>query len=132
MYGRWDADIERGTLVGTTPVFSNGDTDVDTASTRIRLDWVDALHVADIRVTPRIALTLRKITVGGYTESGGIFPTRFNTNRDTNKELLYGLDLEKRLNDRAWLRAMIAGSVNGSTVGQDPVVSGGLTLIYEF
>ena len=180
LYGRWDADIDRA--VGAAGR-SFGDTDVTIASVRFRVDWRDALSFHGVGISPRVALTVQRTEVDGYTETGGALALRFDDRRDTAEELRYGLEAEKAFTPRAAGRLMVEGvhafdargaaitgdapglfsfrvadtrrrtnwaragaefeyvfdtgasaaaSVNASTAGRDPSVSGGLSLQFVF
>jgi hypothetical protein len=183
MYGEWDADVTRGYLNAGVLDASFGDTDITAWAVRGRLDWVNAFQYSDIHFTPRVAYTVSRVDVDGYTESGGGFPVRFNSRELTSHEARYGIEGEVQVADATWVRGMVEGvhrfdddepvlsgqvlglfsfaldgrgnqsnwarvgaevehhftpdlqvsaSVHGSTVGEDPVVSGGLSLKYAF
>jgi probable HAF family extracellular repeat protein len=183
LYGRWDADIDRGYLNAGTLDQSYGDTDVDTTSLRVRLDWLNAWTFSGISLTPRVGYTVNHVDVDGYTETGGGFPAIFNSRSHTSHEMRFGVDATTQMTERTRLRGMAEGvhrfddngptlsgqviglfsfslpgadnedtwarvgaelehyfgnnillsaSVNGSSDGEDPDVSGGLSLKISF
>ena len=89
MAGRWNADIRRGYSAGTAT--STGETDLNSASLRARLDWKDAFTLGAINFTPNLQYTVTRTRVDGYQETGGTAPARFDSQRHTAQESRLGL-----------------------------------------
>lgn len=179
-YGRWAADIKRGYLNGVAVEHAAGDTDVQSAALRLKIDWMDAARIGLVRLEPFLGLTLSHTRVDGYAEKGGSVPASFDTQKHDGQELRLGLagvlplaaalrlrltlegvhrfdargpslsgrdlggfgiafDLPGDKVDRTWVRgggeiayaldgvSMVGVSLNGSSGGQDPDISGAVT-----
>ncbi|MET3615700.1 putative HAF family extracellular repeat protein [Rhizobium aquaticum] len=100
-YYSWGrADIRRGYLNGTANDFSTGSTDTQTFALRARLDWKDAFMLADTGVSPYASYTHIDGRMGGYTETGGSFPSRFDASREVSNAVRIGADAKTPLNDQ--------------------------------
>ena len=125
VYGKWDADIERGYTNGGIPDKSQGETDVETLSARMRIDWVDAFELLGFRFTPRTAFTYTRIETDGYTETGGGFPVRFDDMSHDSKEFRFGLTGERAVSASTTVRGIFeavhrfdedSGSISGEVI----------------
>lgn len=179
-YGLWNADVKRGYLNGSLVDHSEGDTEVQSASIRIKFDWQDAARLGAMRFDPYAGFTFTHTRVNGYTETNGGVPARFDTQKHDAQELRIGVAglmaiteaVRLRLTfegvhrfdndgpslsgrevggfgisfnipgddiEQDWVRgggeveyainagSMIAFSLNGSSEGQDPDISGAIT-----
>jgi uncharacterized protein with beta-barrel porin domain len=103
MAGRWRADINRGYSAGT--VSSKGDTDLNSASLRARLDWKDAFSLGAVSFTPHVQYTVTRTRVDGYQEIGGTAPARFDSQTHTGKESRVGITGAYSVSDATTLYA---------------------------
>lgn len=129
-YGHWDADVDRGYLIAGNVDQSSGDTDIESAAIRGRLDWVNAFSFANIMFSPRASYTLTHTEIDAYTEVGGGLPVRFNERDQTTKELRYGIDAERQFGNRTWGRLMVEGVHRFDD--DNPVLSGNLIGLFSF
>lgn len=105
--GRWDATIDRGYFNGVSLDQSRGKTDVDVASIRMRIDWLDAFQYSDISITPHAEYTHTYTSKDSYTETGGAFPMAFNSQSHISRELRLGFSCENRLSAATYLRGTL-------------------------
>lgn len=77
-YNHGAADIRRGYANAGMPSSSQGSTNSDTSSLRLRVDLRDALQLGDIRFSPYASLTWSRMKMYGYREAGGPFPVEFD------------------------------------------------------
>jgi uncharacterized protein with beta-barrel porin domain len=103
MAERWRADINRGYSAGT--VSSKGDTDLNSASLRARLDWKDAFSLGAVSFTPHAQYTATRTHVDGYQEIGGTAPARFDSQTHTGKESRVGITGAYSVSDATTLYA---------------------------
>ena len=130
IYGKWDADIDRGYLNAGNQDMSYGKTDADNIAARGRLDWVNAVSVENINFTPRVSFTWMHTVMDGYTETGGGFPARFNKRAKSIKELRYGIDARRKFGDKLWGSIMVEGVHRLNT--DAPPVSGQVIGLFPF
>lgn len=103
-YGHWgDADIRRGYLNLGLPDSSSGQPDTRTWGVRARLDWEGAAAIGGFSLSPYADLGYSALRMDGYTESGGGFPARYDTRRESQSELRLGVVATKSLGDASRL-----------------------------
>jgi probable HAF family extracellular repeat protein len=107
MAGSYDAEMRRGYANGAGQSSSSGDTDVRTLSLRLRADWLDAARIGEVALTPWTAVTATKTEVDSYTETGGAFPARFDSQDDTAEDVRLGLTASYQLTSTATLRGTV-------------------------
>ncbi|WP_337160112.1 autotransporter outer membrane beta-barrel domain-containing protein [Pseudomonas putida] len=97
-FGHWgESDISRGYInMGKTDA-SKGSPDTDTWGVRARLDWVDALTLGNTGISPYVDLSYTKSHLDGYTEKGGAFPARFDSQTDDYTEARLGFNAQTPL-----------------------------------
>ncbi len=92
-YYNWSkADIRRAYLNANSNDTSFGMTSAQTFALRARLDWKDALMLAETRISPYISYTYINARADGYTENEGSFPARFNGISEISNSLRIGAD----------------------------------------
>ncbi len=89
MVGRWDVKVRRGYSAGT--VTSDGETDMNAASFRTRLDWHDAFALGAIRFSPSVQYTVTRTRADAYQETGGTAAATFDSQRHQAQESRLGL-----------------------------------------
>ncbi len=100
-YYSWGrGDIRRGYLNGLANDLSTGSTDTQTFALRARFDWKNAFMLADTGVSPYASYTHIDGRMGGYTETGGSFPARFDASREVSNAVRIGADAKTPLNDQ--------------------------------
>jgi probable HAF family extracellular repeat protein len=100
---RGQADMRRGYLNAGTQDYSTGTPDADTWGLRARLEWDKAYRVASADFSPYVDLTYSEAKLDGYTETGGGFPARFDSRKETATELRVGVNAERPLANGAKL-----------------------------
>ncbi len=123
MVGSWDADIKRGYLNAGVEDSSNGSSDIEGASLRARVDWLNAWRMGDTNLTPRVQYALTRTRMDGYTETGGGFPVRFDARDHTAQELRLGVRSDHVLNGTTTLHGDVEAvhrfdDSNAGTSGQ--------------
>jgi hypothetical protein len=86
LYGRFDADLQRGYGTAGSGV-SRGKTNVDAYSARGRLDWRNAFSLGSVQFSPAIAYTLTRTRADAYQETGGLAPAAFAGHSHTASEI---------------------------------------------
>lgn len=97
-YGHWgEADIRRGYFNMSTLESSNASPDTETWGMRARLDWQNALSVANTGVSPYVDLSYSSSHMESYTEEGGGLPARFDGRTDDRTEARLGINTQTPL-----------------------------------
>lgn len=104
-YAGGKMDIHRGYMNGGAQDFSNGNTDTQTFGGKLRLDWLDAVTIADTAISPYIGLSRANSKVDAYTESGGSFPVAYDEMSDHATIARLGADYVHPLTDSVTLLA---------------------------
>ena len=91
IYGVWNVDLRRNYLNGANTDTSTGSTDARGLALRARLDWFDIVGSGRFGLTPTISYTWSRVTVDGYTETGGGFPVTVGRSNDEASEGRLGL-----------------------------------------
>lgn len=107
LYHWGDIDIRRGYLNAGLVDTSSGDTDSRTWSIRTRLDWDEAVRLADVTISPYVSLSYSDTKVDSYTETTGGFPADFNNIHTESKELRLGVDTQKQLTGQTKLIGLL-------------------------
>ncbi|WP_332694018.1 autotransporter domain-containing protein [Devosia sp.] len=128
--GNWRADIRRGYMNGASVDFSQGQTAVNAALVRGRIDWLDAATFGTTTISPWASFTLANTSVDGYTETGGGFPARFDAQSQTASEVRVGLTAETELTQQTTLRTTIEGVHRFDSTG--PALTGQTLGLFEF
>lgn len=81
-YSGGKIDIHRGYLNAGAMDYSNGNTDSQTFGGKLRLDWLDAVTIADTAISPYIGVSRANSKTDAYTESGGSFPVAYEDMSD--------------------------------------------------
>ena len=125
--GDSDVTIDRRYRNGGAIDTSRGETDATIAAIKASAYWVDAMEMAGFSLTPRVNYIRARSKIDGYTEQGGGFPIRFDTQTLTTHELRLGVEGETLLpNNKTILRASLEGvhrfdpktsNINGSVIG---------------
>ena len=121
LYGRGTMDYRRGYLNGARMDFSEGRSDVTLASLRLRFDWLDAITLGDIRITPFASYAFSRSDQSAYSETGGAFPVSWDAYSDNTHVFRAGLDSVYEINERIKLLGHIEASYG---TGDDPPVTG--------
>lgn len=128
MAGNWQADISRGYENGASIDRSHGTPDVTGSSWRLRLDWLDAFELAG--VNPWVSFTQARSKIDSYTETGGGFPARFDSQTHTAEVLRAGLTTEYALRTNVHLRTTLETAYRLDTRGPD--LSGQVLGLFSF
>jgi probable HAF family extracellular repeat protein len=84
-YGRFGTTLNRNYQNGANIDTSRGTPDATSKAVRVRVDWKDITQLGNVSISPYAAYTWMRTSVDGYTEAGGGFPVRFDSNSwDTN------------------------------------------------
>lgn len=130
LYGQYDADITRGYLNAGLPDSSQGDTDLDSTSIRLRADWVDMMRLGGLGISSRIAYTYTRLETDAYTETGGGFPVVFNEQSHDIHELRVGLTGKTQLNKTTTFRTIVEGVYRADNAGSN--FSGNVIGLFNF
>lgn len=103
-YADWDVDIARAYMNGATIDISRGSTKAEGWALRGRVDWKDALTFGDVGFSPYAAYTHAHVKLDGYTETGGAFPTIFNSSSTDSDEMRLGGVAAAPLTEKVTLR----------------------------
>lgn len=128
MAGNWQADISRGYENGASIDRSHGTPDVTGSSWRLRLDWLDAFEMTG--VSPWISFTQARSQIDSYTETGGGFPARFDSQTHTAEVLRAGLTTEYALRTNLNLRTTLETAYRLDSRGPD--LSGQVLGLFSF
>jgi len=104
LYGSWNTSIQRGYLNAGANDRSSGSPGATTWSLRARADWKDLARFGAFSVSPFAALTHSESHLGGYTETGGGFPARFDAQTWRSDEVRLGTVLQTALSGTTDLR----------------------------
>ena len=97
-YGHWgEADIRRGYFNMSTLDSSKASPDTETWGVRARLDWQNALSVANTGISPYVDLSYSSSHMESYTEEGGGLPARFDGRTDDRTEARLGFNTQTPL-----------------------------------
>ncbi|MCH6258551.1 autotransporter outer membrane beta-barrel domain-containing protein [Puniceicoccaceae bacterium K14] len=91
--GDWDADIYRGYLNGGLQDSSTGHTNIDTLSSRLRVDWKDFASMGDFSFDTNLAFTWSQSEMDAYIETEGGFPAEYDAQSHIGRELRLGLSV---------------------------------------
>jgi uncharacterized protein with beta-barrel porin domain len=104
-YGRFDTTMNRNYQNGANIDTSRGTPDATSKALRVRVDWKDAAQLGNVSVSPYAAYTWMRTSVDGYTETGGGFPVRFDSNSWDTNDIRVGAAGLLALNTNTDLRA---------------------------
>jgi len=97
-YGHWgEADIRRGYFNMSALDSSKASPDTETWGVRARLDWQNALSVANTGISPYIDLSYSSSHMESYTEEDGGLPARFDGRTDDRTEARLGFNTQTPL-----------------------------------
>lgn len=91
VHGRWKAETRRGYSGATGTDFSNGSARVESTAMRVRADWENLWMFGESHLTPYVAASIYRTRTGGYIETGGGFPARFDSQSQTELESRIGI-----------------------------------------
>ena len=104
-----DADITRNYVVGGGAIdSSSGGTSVEGYGLRARLQWEQTSQ--NFSFSPYGELAYAHACLDGYTETGGAFPTRYDTLCEENTELRLGFDTTVPISDTVRLAGTLEGT----------------------
>lgn len=87
-----EVDIDRGYFNMGAMDRSSASPDSNTWGVRARVDWENAFTIKTARFSPYADLWHSETKLDSYTETGGGFPARFDSRRDSITELRAGLN----------------------------------------
>jgi len=97
-YGHWgDAAMRRGYINMSALDYSTASPDTETWGVRARLDWQNALTLANTGVSPYVDLSYTRSHMDGYTEEGGGLPASFDSRSDDRTEIRLGFNTQTPL-----------------------------------
>lgn len=97
-YGHWgEADIRRGYINFSEQDSSNASPDTQTWGIRTRLDWQNAVSLANTGVSPYVDLSYTNSHLDSYTEKGGGIPAQFDGRTDDYTEARLGFNTQTPL-----------------------------------
>lgn len=89
--GGWQANINRAYSNGAAVDVSRGSTGLTAGVVRARVDWQEAAVLGNVSINPWISGAIGGTDMGGYTESGGAFPARFDAQGVVQGEVRVGV-----------------------------------------
>ncbi len=89
-YSSFDTDLNRAYASGAGTDISSGSPDLKSAAIRAKVDWINAMTMGDVQVSPYAALTLSDAKVSAYTETGGAFPASYAESSANTGDLRIG------------------------------------------
>ena len=91
MLGQWQSDTQRGYATGSGTATSQGRTNIDTTSVRLRFDGPRLPLISSFAAAPFASVTWTRTAADAYAETGGSFPAAFNAQTQTTTEGRLGL-----------------------------------------
>lgn len=92
-YGHWgEVDIRRGYTNAGTTAYSKASPDSDSWGVRARVDWLDSVALASVKLSPYADLSYTHSSMDSFTETGGGFPAQFDKREEGVTELRLGLN----------------------------------------
>lgn len=106
MFGSWKSDTLRGYGIqsGLTD-YSQGSTNLNSASVRLRFDGPSHKLAGGPFVTPFASFTWTRVAAEAYNESGGSFDAQFDAQEHQSREVRLGLSSKFLLSDKTTLLA---------------------------
>ena len=106
MFGSWKSDTLRGYGIqnGLTD-YSQGSTNLNSASVRLRFDGPSHKLVGGPFVTPFASFTWTRVAAEAYAETGGSFDAQFDAQEHQSREVRLGLSSKFLLSDKTTLLA---------------------------
>jgi probable HAF family extracellular repeat protein len=127
--GGWQANVNRAYTNGAVTEMSSGSTGVTAGVVRARVDWQDAAVLGKVSINPWISGAIGRTDMGGYTESGGAFPARFDAQGVVQGEVRLGVTAEAELSPQTTL----SGTLEVAHRGGDAVAANGQVLgLFDF
>lgn len=97
-YGHWgETDIRRGYINFSEQDSSKASPDSQTWGIRTRLDWQNAVSIANTSVSPYVDLSYTNSHLDSYTEKGGGIPAHFDGRTDDYTEARLGFNTQTPL-----------------------------------
>ncbi|MBJ3783504.1 autotransporter domain-containing protein [Devosia sediminis] len=127
--GGWQASINRAYSNGANTDMSQGSTGVTAGVIRARIDWLDAAQFGNVSINPWISGALGRTDMGGYTESGGAFPARFDGQSQVQGEVRLGVTAEAELSPQTTLSGTLEVAHRS---GGAPGASGQVLGLFDF
>ena len=103
-YGSFDTTINRHYQNGGAVDTSRGTPDASAKAIKLRLDWKDLAQLGNVSISPYAAYTWQSTKLDGYTETGGGFPVRYDSNRWNTNDVRLGAAGNIALNTSTNLR----------------------------
>jgi probable HAF family extracellular repeat protein len=127
--GGWQANINRAYTNGAATDISSGSTGITAGVIRARVDWMDAAVLGNVSINPWISGAIGHTSMGGYTESGGAFPARFDAQATTQGEVRVGVTAEAELSPQTTLSTTLEVAHRS---GGAPGASGQVLGLFDF
>lgn len=89
-YGSFDATLNRNYQNGGAIDTSRGTPDATAKAIKLRLDWKDLATLGNASISPYAAYTWQSTKLDGYTETGGGFPVRYDSNHWNTNDIRIG------------------------------------------
>lgn len=109
-YSAGSIDVNRGYQNGGALDYSRGKAGTEVWGAKLRLDWLNAVTVADTSFTPYLSLTYANASIDGYTETGGGFPVVFNAATEHATVARLGFDMVSDFSDTIRLTGKLEAS----------------------
>jgi probable HAF family extracellular repeat protein len=127
--GGWQANVNRAYTNGAGTDISSGSTGITAGVIRARVDWMDAAVIGNVSINPWISGAIGHTSMGGYTESGGAFPARFDAQAMTQGEVRVGVTAEAELSPQTTLSTTLEVAHRS---GGAPGASGQVLGLFDF
>lgn len=101
------SDVDRGYLNAGLPDHSIGSAASTSSALRLRADWPSVLQWSNTQLGTYVSATAYEHRVGGYTETGGGFPVRWDARNEAGTMLHAGLDADHVLSNGMHLLAKV-------------------------
>lgn len=109
LYQFGEMDFNRGYVDETQSVYSTGATNTRTAGGGVRIDWLDAISLRGLQITPFSKITLIHSRVDAFSEVGGTFPAFFSGRGETICDHSIGITLNYGISKNLRIRAIVEG-----------------------
>lgn len=128
--GDFDINTRRNYMNGASVDTSRADIDATATAARVRLDWIDLLHLSRFILSPYVIYDWSKANLPAYTESGGGFPSVLRGANWSTSEARIGVTNKIRISTSVELRFVVEAvrRVNGNS----NAVTGQVTGLFDF
>jgi probable HAF family extracellular repeat protein len=129
MLGGWQANIHRGYSNGAATAYSDGQTQLGSGVIRLRADWLEAASIGSTTINPWASVAVGRTDIGGYVESGGPFPARFDAQSLVSHEFRVGVTAVTEFSDTTSLSTTIEVAHRAGTA---PAARGNVIGLFDF